>query len=831
MSNENINSKGVSVKFLSELLERILNNSEARGINLVTLKRDTVYDGKTFPRGTTIKQKSQYAREGTTPFLGSIKYNQRDVLPKRRSDWTLDDVFEYVVKPTVKEKGTFFIDFIDNKNRVGKEFEGAFLCNARKNSFASLVDSLILYFGARNIQKSFVWIDIFCVRHPLSTEDRNELLESGLEMLISKYSERLIFFQSWIKPITLEDSWCVWEIYCATRDKDSLFEIILPTEEQELFVDTLISDYDSIVENVKKINAEQARCVDPAEEEHIRELIVQKNPTTGGFEHINEVIKEKIWQWLSDTAVTACQTLLDSLHAMYSKAKREAKKVEAGELKMTPQQKSEEKKERARATRQVIELLGYTGKLLIEIGRFEEAKNYLKEALKLSKKFYGEKSDDFALRLNNLGALYSLLGKLDSALDFYVESLNIRKKLHGKKHASLAVCLNNISLLLSQKGRFSDAITCQKKALSIDKTAHGSRHIEVGTDLLNLGNLYSEIGKYEKALKILNESLEIHVEVYGEEHPFVATVYNNIAGVYSDKKDIQQAIQFQKKALAIDKKVYGETNIEVSTDLSNLATYLSMMKKYQNVDKTKEALRYFFQALEIKRNIFGRDHASVATLLNNLAHVYKDIGDLETAQKHGKEAVEILEKVLGSQHPHTIQARQAWGSEDQLKNKNLSRLKREKVIPKTLSRRVMINQDAEEMVRRFSKQGEDPRAAVQGGLKKTESALILGEVRKIKTVREQPILKEEPNENKRQSARYTSENIAKELRMGSDPNLEFDEATQSQLARKRNIPDEKRLVGQLAVKAGVFSEQKVEEMYQEFTSAEGAPPVPSNENN
>ena len=51
--------------------------------------------------------------------------------------------------------------------------------------------------------------------------------------------------------------------------------------------------------------------------------------------------------------------------------------------------------------------------------------------------------------------------------------------------------------------------------------------------------------------------------------------------------------------------------------------------------------------------MLGEDHPNTAISLNNLANLYRDQGRHAEAAPLLKEAVEIMERVLGAEHPNT----------------------------------------------------------------------------------------------------------------------------------------------------------------------------------
>lgn len=61
----------------------------------------------------------------------------------------------------------------------------------------------------------------------------------------------------------------------------------------------------------------------------------------------------------------------------------------------------------------------------------------------------------------------------------------------------------------------------------------------------------------------------------------------------------------------------------------------------------------YAKALSTRRREFGTDHPHTADSLNNLAGLYLDQGRLVEAASLSKEAVEIMVRVLGVEHPKT----------------------------------------------------------------------------------------------------------------------------------------------------------------------------------
>ena len=74
---------------------------------------------------------------------------------------------------------------------------------------------------------------------------------------------------------------------------------------------------------------------------------------------------------------------------------------------------------------------------------------------------------------------------------------------------------------------------------------------------------------------------------------------------------------------------------------------------YQDQRDYEKALEYYGKALDVKERVLGSDHPSTATTYNNMAGVYKAKGDYEKALKYYEKALTVFKVKLGANHPYT----------------------------------------------------------------------------------------------------------------------------------------------------------------------------------
>eukprot|EP01022_Parablepharisma_sp_SALTPOND_P013505 TRINITY_DN1811_c0_g1_i8.p2 TRINITY_DN1811_c0_g1~~TRINITY_DN1811_c0_g1_i8.p2 ORF type:complete len:145 (-),score=15.17 TRINITY_DN1811_c0_g1_i8:228-662(-) len=67
----------------------------------------------------------------------------------------------------------------------------------------------------------------------------------------------------------------------------------------------------------------------------------------------------------------------------------------------------------------------------------------------------------------------------------------------------------------------------------------------------------------------------------------------------------------------------------------------------------KKALEYHLKSMNIIEKVLGVEHPDTATSYNNIGFVYDNMGDYKKALEYYLKSVNIREKVLGVEHPGT----------------------------------------------------------------------------------------------------------------------------------------------------------------------------------
>jgi tetratricopeptide (TPR) repeat protein len=205
----------------------------------------------------------------------------------------------------------------------------------------------------------------------------------------------------------------------------------------------------------------------------------------------------------------------------------------------------------------LVNSLGWLGRLYADQGRYNEAEPLCIKALETGKRLLGEDHSSVADNLNNLASIYESQGRYSEAEPLYVQALDIVKRQLGIDHQATATNLNNLAGLYESQGRYSEAEPLYMQALDIAERQLGTDHPNVATNLNNLANLYRALERTSEAELMYVQALEMSKRLLGEDHPAVVTRLNNLASLYESQGRISEAEPMYVQALDIAKQQLG----------------------------------------------------------------------------------------------------------------------------------------------------------------------------------------------------------------------------------------------------------------------------------
>ncbi|KAF2848245.1 TPR-like protein [Plenodomus tracheiphilus IPT5] len=123
--------------------------------------------------------------------------------------------------------------------------------------------------------------------------------------------------------------------------------------------------------------------------------------------------------------------------------------------------------------------------------------------------------------------------------------------------------------------------------------------------------------------------------------------FHNLGYLLADE-DRQRAVQMYQRALQGYEKAWGPEHTSTLDTVNNLGIL------YKNLGQLDEAEKMYQRALQGKEKAWGPEHTSTLDTVNNLGLLYTDLGQLDEAEKMYQRALQGKEKAWGPEHTSTL---------------------------------------------------------------------------------------------------------------------------------------------------------------------------------
>lgn len=258
-----------------------------------------------------------------------------------------------------------------------------------------------------------------------------------------------------------------------------------------------------------------------------------------------------------------------------------------------------------------------------------ESERLYRRALVVQQTRFGKRSMEAAAALFDLAELYRKTSMDDAAAPVYRQAMDVLKGCRGDTSSLAASVLSRWGIMELTRNRFEDAERLLVPALECMKPG------PMRTDILRyLGEVYQSLGKLEKALETLTGLTKNMEQTLGPDHPDLGDMAYKIGLVCERLGRPADARSCFARALTVKEKALRTRNHpEIAFILRHLA---AVHIRLGQVDEAEKMLR---EALTILDDVLGRMSTQKLTTLNDLSFLLVD-------QKRYAEAQEPLEEML-----------------------------------------------------------------------------------------------------------------------------------------------------------------------------------------
>ncbi len=282
-----------------------------------------------------------------------------------------------------------------------------------------------------------------------------------------------------------------------------------------------------------------------------------------------------------------------------------------------------------------------------ELGKYDEAMQYLSESLDKLMMLYGHHHEDVSNAKSNLALLHQRLGNYEIADTLFEQAYETDLRLFGPESIHHAKRLNDLGISKWYLGDNARAEPLIRESIQLEEKFKGPDHIDVATSLGNLATLLSNKGEYVEALDLYKRELSILRRHHPDDtHPGIPQALSHIGISFSDVGTYDSSKTYHIEALALFRRIRGDDHADVAYALNNLAA------TYSSLGQQDTSIKLLNDALIISTSVLGAEHPNVGIQLNNIARAKRDLGDLTGAEQGYREALDIWLAAFNEDHPY-----------------------------------------------------------------------------------------------------------------------------------------------------------------------------------
>ncbi|MCD4819868.1 MAG: tetratricopeptide repeat protein, partial [Candidatus Cloacimonetes bacterium] len=274
-----------------------------------------------------------------------------------------------------------------------------------------------------------------------------------------------------------------------------------------------------------------------------------------------------------------------------------------------------------------IDTLLKKGHILNNIGKWNEAEDDYRKALKLSEEIEDKKK--IAKSHDSIGYLLRLQGDYKKALDCFEKELIICEELGDKRGVSLT--FRGIGIVYREQGDFKKAMEFYKKGLKLSEELGDKR--DISYVLGSIGGLYLEQKHIEKALHNYKKVLKIREEFEDKEN--IAFTIINMGIVYYAQGNYKKAMEYYEKSLNFFESIGNKFLISFIIG--------KMGRIYGEQGDYKKAMDYHLRQLKMSEELGAK--SEIATSVWDIGNVYFDQGNYSKALEFYENALSIAKEI------------------------------------------------------------------------------------------------------------------------------------------------------------------------------------------
>ncbi len=277
-------------------------------------------------------------------------------------------------------------------------------------------------------------------------------------------------------------------------------------------------------------------------------------------------------------------------------------------------------------------------------GKNAEALAALDSAAELLKKIGLDNSDDFSLVLFYRAKSLAGNNQPELAEAAFQQAVEFDTKTLGADNPGVAQTLYALAVFYRSTGQFQKGIDTLERSQQINRAALGENSSPLANDLLGSGILYSDLQDYAAATTNFSAAFQMLVAIGERNSRMAIDILNNQQTVFENGGALKDAETISGLKVEIGSEVYGRNSLETATFFYNHGVILRANGKHDAADEQFTLAKAKFEKFEG----YEKDETYI-TLIDNMAQNYRELGDLKEAEKLARTATEMAATSAGKE--------------------------------------------------------------------------------------------------------------------------------------------------------------------------------------
>ena len=244
------------------------------------------------------------------------------------------------------------------------------------------------------------------------------------------------------------------------------------------------------------------------------------------------------------------------------------------------------------------------------------AESLFQEAVEIREQCFGPDHLEVAASLSKLGAAQTSLGKFDEAYEKLRKAVKIARSTLGHNHKTVAQMLCHLACLYFEAGEIMSSEATFEDALEIYRGVWSTAEdraacmTQLTDTLCNVGSIQNRRKRFQAACASFTEALNLqHGNVPPDDARIISTL-DNLGYSYSKLKDYNAALQCYRKMYRAQISSSNKNNSESDTVYPTAAfeSFRKQILMYEKLRRYQEAIDEATQALQHQQSVFPSDH-------------------------------------------------------------------------------------------------------------------------------------------------------------------------------------------------------------------------------